>query len=523
MKGAFAKMKILHKYLAFPANPLAKNKKVCFYENGALVFDLDIPIDNLTPCFTAYADMTKLYGKELDIKCNPDIPMNFSETDCIPDDDQSLDIPRPLVHFTVKNGWNNDPNGLFAYNGVYTMFYQYNPCSTKWGNMHWGRADSTDLIHFKEKDITIFPDKNGTAYSGSAYIDHKNASNLQENENPPILLYYTAAPNSLLSKGNEWKQLIYFSTDGGKTFSPYGDEKYIPQFAGGNRDPRIEYSPELEAYVMVLFLEKNDVIFLKSKNLIDFEPFQKLTLPNERECPNFIRIKVQNENRYLWVLYGANSVYFICVIEDGVFKIIQEGTKPYISSVAYAGQDFPDEKNGRRIKIDWLRTSVPAKRFSQLMSVPNEIALIKDNGRYYLTFSPVNELTANAAATTENDIVISASAHYCSHLSEKAYLIEIDMPYSEQGWLKVNVFGNTVTLDFDKNIAHCENASLTLSENKDRVSLKIIADTCSCELYTDHGRFYAATMAIMDYNLPFLKIDSKTPATITKLSHTPLS
>ena len=49
---------------------------------------------------------------------------------------------RPQIHFSPKEKWMNDPNGMVYYKGVYHLFYQYYPDSTVWGPMHWGHATS---------------------------------------------------------------------------------------------------------------------------------------------------------------------------------------------------------------------------------------------------------------------------------------------------------------------------------------------------------------------------------------------
>ena len=60
---------------------------------------------------------------------------------------------RPLIHFSPKEKWMNDPNGMLYYKGIYHLFFQYYPDSTVWGPMHWGHATSSDLFHWQQQPI----------------------------------------------------------------------------------------------------------------------------------------------------------------------------------------------------------------------------------------------------------------------------------------------------------------------------------------------------------------------------------
>ena len=48
---------------------------------------------------------------------------------------------RPQVHFSPKEHWINDPNGMVYYKGTYHLFFQYHPYSSVWGPMHWGACN----------------------------------------------------------------------------------------------------------------------------------------------------------------------------------------------------------------------------------------------------------------------------------------------------------------------------------------------------------------------------------------------
>ena len=74
---------------------------------------------------------------------------------------------RPDFHHTPAYGWMNDPNGMFYKDGVWNLYFQYNPYGSQWENMTWGHSTSTDLVHWKFQGAPIQPDAIGTIFSGS--------------------------------------------------------------------------------------------------------------------------------------------------------------------------------------------------------------------------------------------------------------------------------------------------------------------------------------------------------------------
>uniref|UniRef100_A0A804KWM9 Glycosyl hydrolase family 32 N-terminal domain-containing protein n=1 Tax=Musa acuminata subsp. malaccensis TaxID=214687 RepID=A0A804KWM9_MUSAM len=80
---------------------------------------------------------------------------------------------RTGYHFQPPRNWINDPNGPMYFNGVYHLFYQYNPNGSVWGNIVWAHSVSTDLVNWIALDPAIRPSKpfdiNG-CWSGSATV-----------------------------------------------------------------------------------------------------------------------------------------------------------------------------------------------------------------------------------------------------------------------------------------------------------------------------------------------------------------
>jgi beta-fructofuranosidase len=87
---------------------------------------------------------------------------------------------RPQFHLLPAKNWMNDPNGPIFWRGQYHMFFQYNPNSAVWGDMHWNHAVSDDMIHWRHLPIALAPTPDGDdadgCFTGSAVDDNGTAT-----------------------------------------------------------------------------------------------------------------------------------------------------------------------------------------------------------------------------------------------------------------------------------------------------------------------------------------------------------
>ena len=143
---------ITRKYLNLPVQQSANKHELTFEVEGKTVRTCDIRLSSDSPGFWVFADVSDWHGKVLRIS----YPEKATGLDKIYQSDEIAGTDslyreklRPGFHFTSRRGWNNDPNGLVFYEGEYHLFYQHNPFGVEWGNMTWGHAVSTDLVHWK--------------------------------------------------------------------------------------------------------------------------------------------------------------------------------------------------------------------------------------------------------------------------------------------------------------------------------------------------------------------------------------
>jgi fructan beta-fructosidase len=149
-----------------------------------------------------------------------------------------------MIHFTPDTGWMNDPNGMVYHHGVYHLFFQHYPDSTVWGPMHWGHATSTDLVHWQEQSIKLFPDSLGYIFSGSAVSDSLNSSGFGKDGKTPLVAIFThhKIENENDGTNRHENQSIAYSLDDGATWTKYEGNPVLKNPGQRDfRDPKVSW------------------------------------------------------------------------------------------------------------------------------------------------------------------------------------------------------------------------------------------------------------------------------------------
>lgn len=390
--------------------------------------------------------------------------------------DLAHDPLRPEYHLLPPHNWMNDPNGPIWWKGKYHLFYQLNPEAAVWGDMHWGHAISTDMVHWHHEAIALAPTPGGPdsegCFSGSAvvyngvptfiYTGVRNATpdlaTIHDGSNKlrEVQMLATAEDDSLL----HWKKLP----------QPIISAPPEGMAVTGFRDP----CPWHEDDGWYLGLgsgvqgEGGCVLLYRSQDLRQWEYLHPLVegKPTGRaadnpvgsgdmwECPDFFAL----DGRHCLLYSTEGKVYWSTGDYDPAshrFTPTQHGVLDH--DALYAPKSFraPD---GRRILWGWIRETRPEAEFSAagwagVMSLPRVLGIDGDG-----------QLTMAVAAEAEK--LRGASAHTVLQNNASRYKLEtlrqeIELrttPMTTTASVRLLVDGNAVwelKLDFAAETAHC--------------------------------------------------------------------
>ena len=401
---------------------------------------------------------------------------------------------RPQFHFTAQKNWLNDPNGLVFFDGEYHLFYQYNPFGSEWGNMHWGHAVSTDLVHWTELPIALYPDGLGTMYSGSAVVDWSDTTGFQAGDAPPLVAAYTAAGgDDPGSPGQLYTQCLAFSHDRGRTWEKYAGNPVLPHRAGQNRDPKVIWDTVHSCWVVCLYLEGNDFALYTTPDLKQWTHLETFALPGSDECPDFFPLSVEGElGKPLWVFMGANGLYLLGEFDGEKFTVTEGPYRSDYGANFYAGQTYSDipAADGRRIQIVWMRGGVyPEMPFNQQMSFPCTLTLHRHAEGLRLHRNPIHEIQRQRGAVHRwLNQAVQPGENPLPAISGELFEILVEVADNKGGgaW-GLFVGGQEVRYDPSSRTLHCLGCSAPLDAENGKITLHLLVDRTSIEVFANGG------------------------------------
>jgi sucrose-6-phosphate hydrolase SacC (GH32 family) len=414
---------------------------------------------------------------------------------------------RPQLHFSSMRGWINDPNGLVYYDGEYHLFYQHNPYGYYWGNMHWGHAVSTDLVHWKQLPEALYSHQLGGIYSGSSVIDYKNTSGFKTGKNDVMVAIYTTTKSI---KGREADcQNIAYSNDRGRTWTEYKNNPVIgdrfKELGTYNaRDPKVIWHEPTGKWVMIVFERIGNSIFT-SDDLKNWE--YQSHIQTFWECPELFELPVDgNTNNTKWVMYGVSGDYLIGDF-DGKKFTAETGMFNYLQGQFFAAQTFPHvpKSDGSRIQVGyleipgWVDIPDPAPPFNGLMSFATELTLRNTANGVRMFNEPVKEIEKlHTKAHKWDSLTVEQANRKLKNIDSGLLHVRCEIE-------NINAIAYSIIFDDDVlyytlkpnifyfNVEHPEAESFRIKYlpelGSNKMFFEFIVDRTSLEVFVDHGRF----------------------------------
>ena len=323
---------------------------------------------------------------------------------------------RPAVHFTARDTWLNDPNGLIHHDGVWHLYFQHNPEGADWGHMSWGHASSPDLVRWTEHPVALRYLPGEEVFSGSVVCDREDTAGFGAGA---LVAVYTSNFVPPHPRARTQAQSLASSTDGGLTFTRHPGNPVYDRRSENFRDPKV-FRHDGHWVMVAVEAHDNAVVVARSDDLRSWTELSTFTAPDAHaptwECPDLFPL-VADDGARRWVLVvsvnpggiagGSGMRYWVGDFDgtrfvpdaDGVHTLGQgwlDWGRDYYAAVSYA--DAPD---GRRVMVGWLNNwdyahTTPAAPWRGSMSVPRDLALVADAaGRYRVRQWPSPEVLAD--------------------------------------------------------------------------------------------------------------------------------
>lgn len=437
---------------------------------------------------------------------------------------------RPLYHHTPLYGWMNDPNGMFYKDGVWHLYYQWNPYGSKWQNMTWGHSTSKDLVSWEHHPAAIEANGLGSVFSGSSVVDTENTAGFGKDA---VVSLYTSADVSQV-------QSLAHSNDNGETFEIYPGNPIIT-LESEARDPNVFWDATNRRWVLSLaHALDHEMLFFTSPDLKEWTlqgSFGKGIGAQDGvwECPDLFKLKVDGTNEEKWVLVcninpggpfgGSATQYFVGDFDGKTFKADTDANDNIPTKWMDYGKDhyatvsWSDAPDNRRTLIGWMSNwqyaaEVPTMQFRSANTLPREAGLFKGaDGQLYLSSAPAPELLklrGKETVNVKNKPVGKKACEYALPASNSGVceiLLDLDCRKAEAVDVKIaNRAGEYVILEYDPSkhtLSFDRRKSGTVDFSQDfpavtvaptfdngkKVSLRIFIDKSSMEVFGNNGKF----------------------------------
>ena len=422
---------------------------------------------------------------------------------------------RPIYHHTPAYGWMNDPNGMFYKDGVWHLYYQYNPYGSQWENMTWAHSTSTDLMHWENQGEVIQPDALGTIFSGNSVVDKENTAGFGKDV---VIAFYTSA-------GNAQTQSLAYSTDNGMSFKKYANNPIITSDVPDFRDPKVFWNDDLKQWNLILASGQQMNIY-SSKNLKDwkYESCFGEGYGNHGgvwECPDLLKIGDK------WVLIcninpggpfgGSATQYFVGTFDGHKFTC---ESKPEVTKWMDYGKDhyatvsFSNAPNGRIVVLPWMSNwqyanQVPTQQFRSANGLPRDVSLYNYNGEEYVSVKPSPEVL-NAFEQKASGRFQMASYLEVTNIKSNASIV---LSNDKDEYVTMVYDGKNGTFSMDRTQSgltefHNDFKSKTIAPTNGTIKgMQIFVDCCSIEAFDIDGKVAMSNLVFP--SKPYDKIVAK--------------
>lgn len=434
---------------------------------------------------------------------------------------------RPVYHHTPVYGWMNDPNGMFYKDGVYHLYFQYNPYGSMWANMTWGHSTSTDLTHWTYEGTAIVPDAWGAIFSGSCVVDKDNTAGFGKGA---VVAFYTSAKST--PWGDVQSQSMAYSLDNGKTFIKYEHNPILTSTERDFRDPKVFWYAPGKHWVMMLAVGQEMQIY-SSGNLKVWKKESSFGAMQGAhggvwECPDLVELPIEGTKEKKWVLicnlnpggpFGGSAAQYFVGSFDGKKFVNESPTQTKWLDWGkdnYATVTWSNAPAGRCIALGWMSNwqyanNVPTTQYRSANTLARDLTLYRVGGELYLKSKPSPEIKkARAEEKKIPTFEVKGNYEVASLLADNKGAYEIEMAIENKGTSKIdfslmNEKGEKVAMYYDvvrKQFVMDRSASgivgfsrdfpaVTVApvRNTDQIHLRLFIDRSSVEAFGEEGEY----------------------------------